>query len=165
MQFSDTVTLLRGLDDARIAVWLDGGWCVEALVGAPTLLRDHDDLDIAVSRDSEGLLRSWLASRGFSLNLHREAQPWNYVLTDAQIRSIDVHVFEFDPAGVHVYGIEYPAASLTGSAELGGLTVRCIAPEWMFRFKTAYAPTSKDLIDVHALARTYGYQIPSTHLG
>jgi hypothetical protein len=34
----------------------------------------------------------------------------------------------------------------------------------MFRFKTAYAPALKDIIDVHALADKHGYEIPSTHL-
>jgi len=78
---------------------------------------------------------------------------------------VDIHVFEFDDEGNHIYGVEYPRQSLTGSATLGGLAIDCIAPEWMFRFKTAYNPAPKDLIDVHALAEKYGYEIPETHRG
>jgi len=41
--------------------------------------------------------------------------------------------------------------------------VRCVGPEWMFKFKTAYTPREKDLQDVQALAAKYGFEIPATH--
>ena len=59
--------------------------------------------------------------------------------------------------------LAYPRESLTGHATLGGLPIHCIAPEWMFRFKTSYTPAPKDIIDVHALAEKYAYDIPITH--
>lgn len=65
--------------------------------------------------------------------------------------------------GHHVYGVEYPADSLTGEATLGDQLVRCISPEWMFRFKTAYEPAPKDLIDVQALAEKFGFAVPANH--
>jgi hypothetical protein len=34
-------------------------------------------------------------------------------------------------------------------------SVDCVAPEWMFRFTTAYAPAPKDIADVQALAEKY----------
>jgi lincosamide nucleotidyltransferase A/C/D/E len=33
----------------------------------------------------------------------------------------------------------------------------------MFRFKTAYAPTAKDIADVTALGQRFGFAIPDTH--
>ncbi|RAG83146.1 hypothetical protein DN069_23880 [Streptacidiphilus pinicola] len=55
--------------------------------------------------------------------------------------------------------------ALTGTGVLVERTVRCVAPEWMFRFKTAYPPAEKDLWDVRALAEQYGSEIPATHRG
>ncbi len=74
-----------------------------------------------------------------------------------------MHVFGFDDDGNHIYGIKYPMESLNGRATLSGLAIHCIAPEWMFRFKTAYEPAPKDLIDAFALADKYGYDVPATH--
>jgi lincosamide nucleotidyltransferase A/C/D/E len=165
VQLDDVVALLGGVGAAGITVWLDGGWCVEALVGGQEPLREHGDLDVAVSREDEPAFRAWLRAEGFSPNPTREAKPDNYVLTDARGRSVDIHVFAFDAEGNHTYGIEYPASSLTGTAVLGGLSVRCIAPEWMLRFKTAYEPAPKDLVDVRALAQKFGFEVPPTHLG
>lgn len=74
-----------------------------------------------------------------------------------------MHVFEFDEQGRNIYGIEYPKDSLSGQGIIGGQQVSCIAPEWMFRFKTAYEPKEKDLHDVKALAEKFGYSIPDSH--
>ena len=82
---------------------------------------------------------------------------------DDNRRIIDIHIFEFDDVGNHIYGVAYPRESLTGHVTLGGIVINCIQPEWMFRFKTGYAPAPKDIIDVHALADKYGYKIPGTH--
>jgi lincosamide nucleotidyltransferase A/C/D/E len=76
---------------------------------------------------------------------------------------VDVHVFEYDEYGKNVYGIEYPYGSLTGKGTLEGQEVNCVAPEWMFRFKTAYQPAEKDVSDVHALAIKYGLEVPESH--
>jgi hypothetical protein len=41
--------------------------------------------------------------------------------------------------------------------DIDGIKVACVAPEWMFRFKTAYTPTAKDIADVAALANHFGF--------
>lgn len=46
---------------------------------------------------------------------------------------------------------------LPGTGDIDGIKVACVAPEWMFRFKTAYAPTAKDIADVSALANHFGF--------
>jgi lincosamide nucleotidyltransferase A/C/D/E len=161
MTVQDVTEIVSGLAADGITVWVDGGWCVEALAGVE--LREHGDLDLAVSRTDEKALRDWFRGRGYEHRPRPDESAWNFVLGDARGRDVDVHVFELDDRGRNVYGIEYPAESLTGRAALGGLDVHCIAPEWMFRFKTAYAPAPKDLVDVHALAGKYGYELPPTH--
>lgn len=161
MTAQDVTEIVGGLAADGITVWVDGGWCVDALVGIE--LREHADLDVAVSRADEEALRGWLKTRGYTPRPRADEPAWNFVLGDAQGREIDVHVFEIDERGRNVYGVEYPAESLTGRATLGGLRVHCIAPEWMFRFKTAYDPAAKDLLDVRALAGKFGYELPRTH--
>ena len=50
--------LIDHLEASSIDVWLDGGWGVDALVGAQT--RPHADLDIIVSQDDIPRLRAIL---------------------------------------------------------------------------------------------------------
>ena len=155
--------MLNDLSAAGIPVWLDGGWCVEALVGRQ--LRDHQDLDIAVPRSAESKLRAWLAARDYTEIETADAAAWNFAVQDPVGLKLDVHVFEHDERGEVSYGVAYPLASLDGRASLGGTGVKCITPEWMFQFKTAYTPREKDLIDIRALAGKYGFDIPTTHRG
>lgn len=163
MDLGDVKEIVGSLAASGVAVWVDGGWCVEALVGRE--VRQHGDLDLAVRRSAESSLREWLASHGFRDERRPGDSPWNYVQRDDQGRRLDIHVFEFDEDENLTYGVAYPAESLTGRAVLGGLPIHCIAPEWMFRFKTAYAPAPKDILDVHALADKFGYAVPTSHRG
>jgi len=48
MTRQDVVEILGWLDGGDVAVWLDGGWGVDALVGEQT--RDHDDLTSSCER-------------------------------------------------------------------------------------------------------------------
>jgi lincosamide nucleotidyltransferase A/C/D/E len=50
-----------------------------------------------------------------------------------------------------------------GKGTIDGQEVNCISPEWMFKFKTAYEPKQKDLQDVNALAKKYGFSVPTSH--
>jgi lincosamide nucleotidyltransferase A/C/D/E len=161
MEIADVVEIIGSLYEAGVKVWVDGGWCVDALIGYE--LREHGDLDIAVSRPDENAMWDWLTAQGFTDHPSPDKSAWNYVVGDDKGRLIDIHVFEFDGEGKHIYGVEYPRESLTGHATLGDLEIHCIPPEWMFHFKTSYTPAPKDLIDVQALADRYSYEIPVTH--
>jgi len=161
MTLGDVVQIIDGLDKAGVKVWVDGGWCIDALVGRE--LREHTDLDIAISRQDEKALQDWLVAQGYTERPSPDKSAWNYVVGDDKGRIIDIHVFEFDSDGKHIYGTEYPRESLVGRSTLGGIEINCIPPEWMFRFKTGYSPAEKDIIDVRALADKYGYEIPATH--
>lgn len=61
---SDNVlNLYKWFQSNDITVWIDGGWCIDALLGVQT--RKHDDLDIAVSRADNQKLRELLESNGY----------------------------------------------------------------------------------------------------
>lgn len=158
---SDVTKLYFALQSHSIQVWIDGGWCIDALVGRQT--RDHADLDLAVGRADADRLVAFLASERFVPVPRDGTTPWNFVLGDDAGRRIDVHVVEYDPSGAVVYGIAYPHGSLTGTGTIDGRTVACIDPKWMFTFKTAYPPAAKDLHDVRALADRFGFEVPPSH--
>lgn len=144
-----------------ITVWVDGGWCVDALLGKQT--REHPDLDIAVHRKDNDKLRKLLESKGYKEENRTDSTEWMYVMKNTDGKQVDVHAFEYDDDGKNTYGIEYPYGSLTGSGTINGQEVNCIAPQWMFKFKTAYEPKAKDLKDVQALAKKYNFELPEAY--
>ncbi|WP_226863290.1 nucleotidyltransferase domain-containing protein [Mycolicibacterium baixiangningiae] len=54
MPSHEVLALYRAAVAAGVRLWVDGGWCVDALVGEQT--REHDDLDVAVDRDDLDVL-------------------------------------------------------------------------------------------------------------
>ena len=156
---AQVLAIYDALRAAGVRAWIDGGWCVEALLGEEA--RAHADLDLAVERRDEAALRAWAGRERFA-----EAPGGSesvFVLAHADGRRVDVHLFEYGPARENAWGVAYPWGSLTGSGQLAGREVECVAAEWMFRFKTAYAPAAKDLDDVARLARRFGFEIPPSH--
>ena len=161
MTIRQASAVLEDLAAAGVEVWLDGGWCVDALVGRQ--LREHDDIDLAVPRTHEARLLDWLKATGYAKVGTADESPWNYVVENSTGHRLDIHVFEHDDHGQIVYGVAYPLESLSGTASLGGVRVNCIDAEWQFRFKTGYPPREKDLIDVAAMADKFGFEIPQSH--
>ena len=161
MNERDVVEIYDALSAQGVDIWIDGGWCVDALLGLQT--REHSDLDIAVGRRDETAARAVLRSLGFVKCARHGDSDWNYTVWDALNRGVDVHVFDYDERGANTYGVAYPWGSLTGWGTLAGREVRCVAPASMFAFKTAYSPSEKDLEDVRALADRFGFEVPATH--
>ena len=152
MTASDVIEIAQLLDQNRIDVCIDGGWGVDALLGEQT--RSHRDLDIAVQHSDAPRLRALLEARGYRDAPRDDTRDCNFVLEDDLGHQIDVHSYTFDSAGNNVYGVEYPAESLTGNGSVNGYPVRCISPEWMVKFHTGYELDENDYRDVRALCRT-----------
>jgi lincosamide nucleotidyltransferase A/C/D/E len=153
--------LYNWLRENDITIWIDGGWGVDALLG--TVTREHGDLDIAVHRKDNAKLRKLLVDGGYKEEARRDSSEFMYVLSNEAEQPIDIHVFEYDESGKNIYGVEYPYGSLTGKGIIDGQEVNCISPEWMFRFKTSYAPTEKDIRDVRALSEKFGFDLPDEY--
>jgi lincosamide nucleotidyltransferase A/C/D/E len=159
----DVVAIYAELENLGIKIWIDGGWCVDALLGEET--RPHTDLDITIQQKAASKLRHFLQTRGFKEIKLQEARPWNFVLGDESGREIDVHVIVIDAAGNGVYGPAengetYPAASLTGTGSINGRSVRCISPEWTVKFHSGYTLREKDFRDVSALCKKFCIELP-----
>jgi lincosamide nucleotidyltransferase A/C/D/E len=52
----DVLEILYHLSKNEVVVWLDGGWGVDALLGAQT--RAHDDLDVVMAAAHLGAARN-----------------------------------------------------------------------------------------------------------
>jgi len=161
MTSADVLEIVGLLESDGIAVWLDGGWGVDALLGKQT--RPHGDLDIAVVHKDVPRLRALLEARGYRDVPRKDTKDWNFVLGDGQGHEIDVHSFTLDAEGRCVYGIEYPADSLTGVGSVNGRAVKCITAEHVARFRTGFELRETDIQDVQALHKRFGVPIPKEH--
>jgi lincosamide nucleotidyltransferase A/C/D/E len=164
MNSVDVVDFYRTITQLGVELWIDGGWCVDALLGEQT--RPHEDLDIAIQEKDVPVLRRLLQERGYTDIKLEDARPWNFVLGDENGREIDVHVIVLDDQGDGIYGPpekgeKYPAASLTGTGNIDGQAVRCISPGWMVKFHSGYDLREKDFQDVSALCRKFRIELPA----
>jgi lincosamide nucleotidyltransferase A/C/D/E len=163
---SDVIDLYSSLENLGVAIWIDGGWGVDALLGEQS--RSHQDLDIAIEEKDVPKLKEMLCGRGYKEIKMEHARAWNFVLGDEYSREIDVHVIVFDSQGNGIYGPKengemYPAASLTGTGLIEGRTVRCISPEWVVKFHSGYELKDKDFRDVYALCTKFGIDLPAEY--
>lgn len=131
MSPEEVVHIIDDLEGRGIDVWLDGGWGVDAALGAQT--RSHDDLDLIVHLHAAEELEETLARRGY--RRVRGAPPTSFELTDRQGRQVDVHPIALDGSGDGVYRMEsgedwvYPASGFAGTGLVSGRRVRCLTPE------------------------------------
>ena len=163
MTSRDVIDLYLSLERLGVNIWIDGGWCVDALLGEQS--RPHKDLDIAIQQNEVSKLRDELLERGYRDIKVEIARDWNFVLGDEHGREIDVHVIVLNSQGDGIYGPpengeKYPSSSLTGSGLIEGRTVRCISPEWMVKFHSGYELQEKDFQDVWALCKKFGIDLP-----
>jgi lincosamide nucleotidyltransferase A/C/D/E len=161
MEASEVVGLYRLLEENGITVHVDGGWGIDALLGQQT--RRHNDLDIAVQHKDVPRLRELLSQRGYLEVARPDTQEYCFVLGDARGHEVDVHSYTFDSAGNNIYGIAYPAASLTGEGTISGYLVKCIQLEWVIRFHENYEPDEDDVRDIRALCERFGCAPPKNY--
>lgn len=95
MQVQNILEIVQQLERAGMAVWLDGGWGVDALVGQQT--RPHDDIDVVIFLDQAPLAEETLRSSGYVVT--EDELPTRFVMCDSQERSIDFHPVTFDQQG------------------------------------------------------------------
>ena len=149
------------LNENGITAWIDGGWCVDALIGRQT--REHADLDVAVHRKDNIKLRQLLENNGYEEEKRDDSSEFMYFMTNEAGKGVDVHAFEYDENGKNIYGVEYPFGSLTGTGIINGQEVNCTNPKFMFQFKTWYEPKEKDLHDLRVLSEKFGFELPEEY--
>jgi lincosamide nucleotidyltransferase A/C/D/E len=154
MNLGEVLAVLADLAEAGCAVWVAGGWGVDALVGQQTRL--HRDLDLAVDARIETMALRILERRGY-----RVETDWRPVRVEliAEGRGwVDVHPVVFDATGhgrqADVGGgqFDYPPEAFDQGA-LGGVCVPCLSRDQQLLFHTGYEPRAIDLFDLALLRR------------
>lgn len=160
MTAADVMDLYTGLQALGINIWIDGGWGVDALLGAQT--RPHKDLDMGIEEKDVSGLTAALEARGYREVLRHSR--WNFELSDDLGRQVDVHSFVLGPDGNMEKGIRYPPGSLRGTGTIGGHAVRCVSADWMLKFHIGYELEEKDFRDVSALCQKFGLELPQEYV-
>lgn len=158
MTADDVLLLLAVLRRAEVAVWVGGGWGVDALLGEQT--REHRDLDLMHRQDQETALLAALSAEGFAESL--DQRPVRFVLTAQDRWEIDLHPLVFAADGSAVQAspeperpFVYPAACfVTGTVR--GTSVPCLSAEQQASFHQGYEPAERDLHDMAHLRRAFG---------
>ncbi len=162
MQLTTVIDLYNLLANNGIKIWIDGGWCVDALIGKQ--LRPHKDLDIALEWKNVPKLCELLKKDGFEQI--KQDSKWNFVLADSNGNQLDVHAFVYDDMGNVIDGIMYPKESLTGTGTLAGQTVMCISPKYMVLFLAPWIQKwpEKYLEAVKLLCKKFAIDLPQEYL-
>jgi lincosamide nucleotidyltransferase A/C/D/E len=161
----DVLEVLDQLERAGLTVWLDGGWGVDALLGAQT--RPHSDLDLVVARAEAAAIEGALAVIGFRPDRGAEpGPPARLVLVDGRGRQIDLHPVVFDERGNGWQDLgggawgDYPADGLGGTGAVTGQQVRCVTADLQVRHHMGYPLAADDRHDLRLLAERYGVPVP-----
>jgi lincosamide nucleotidyltransferase A/C/D/E len=114
------VHLLQLFEQQGIEVVVDGGWGVDALLGAQTHV--HADVDVAIEHKNVPKLRALLAARGYTDVPRRGTWECNFDMGDEQGHEVGVHSYTFDAQRTLVFGVAYPLDPLTGMGTIPGLS-------------------------------------------
>jgi lincosamide nucleotidyltransferase A/C/D/E len=166
MREEDVCELLALAESLGVRIWLDGGWAVDAWLGAQT--RSHADVDIEVETVDAPRLVAALRDRGYEDVPRDDTRPWNFVLGDGAGREVDFHLLDIDGNGDGIYGPpdrsdRFPAEALAGRTRLCDRVVAAITPAWLVRFHTGYQPDENDRADVLALCGRFGIAVPEAY--
>jgi lincosamide nucleotidyltransferase A/C/D/E len=163
----DVIEVLDWLEAVGVAVWVDGGWGVDALVRKET--RDHADLDLALDSNQLDVARRALEEHGLHHDGSREpGLPARLVMRDGRGREVDLHPLAFDAAGDGwqqlassgmAWGL-YPADDLRATGAIGARPVRCLGPHLQLRFRLGYEWSERDVHDVRLLVERFGVPTP-----
>lgn len=162
MQSNDVLQIVSWLETAGVAVWLDGGWGIDALVGRQT--RPHDDLDLVMALHHVEPAQQILSAVGFALTV--DELPTRFVLCDDRERRIDFHPVTFDSEGGGIQHLQdgssfqYPPDGFDGTGSIDGQAVRCLTAEVQMLCHTGYVPDDNDQHDVHLLHEQFGLSLP-----
>lgn len=162
MEARDVLDVLDVLTEDGHEAILDGGWGIEALLGAQH--RDHDDLDLLVRLDQLDGVLATLGAVGFAID--GDDRPTRVSLADRSGRAIDLHLVRLEG------GERWQAAGAPGGGDLayrtgdlttgwvGGRPVPCIGALLQVAHHTGYPPRPRDRHDLELLQQRFGVSLP-----
>ena len=163
MEARDVLEILRVFADAKIDVWVEGGWGIDALLGTQT--RDHGDLDLIIDAPRSEAARRTLEGHGFSLIYDDAPGRWAY--RDDRWREVDLTVAAADRYGdrwnlnrsVGRGEPDYPFDGFT-TGWIGGERVQCLTPGTQVAHHEGYEPEEVDLWDMEQLRVRFDVALP-----
>jgi lincosamide nucleotidyltransferase A/C/D/E len=149
MAAADAVAILDRLEGAGLAVWVDGGWGVDALAGRQT--RRHDDLDLVVLLAEVPEVEHELAALGYERA--GGAPPCSFESVDAAGRQVDSHPIAADGTYRMRDGgtWRYPLPEREAQGVIGGRGVRCLDIETQLVCHSGYELDDDDRHDLELL--------------
>lgn len=165
MHTHDVSDVIALLEHAGIAVWIDGGWGIDALIGEQT--RPHDDLDIVIDRVRIEAAIIALSAHGFQLDF--DQRPVSFVMRDERDRRVDFHPVRFDADGAGWQALpggsefRYAPEGLSGTGTIAGRHVRCLTAEFQVICHLGYEPDAGDFHDMYMLRDRLGITLPSPY--
>jgi lincosamide nucleotidyltransferase A/C/D/E len=157
MKLIGVLEILVWLNENGIAVWLDGGWGVDALLGKQT--REHNDIDILIEVGNAAKFIAKLERSGYTEKQMAYTAPSHRVWVRGE-NIVDLHLFEFDADGNALYeGESYPSWVLSGHGMIGEMDVLCLTPEAQLLFHQGYEHDGQDEHDVRLLCETYHFEL------
>jgi lincosamide nucleotidyltransferase A/C/D/E len=161
MTDADVVEIIGALQQAGIAVWLDGGWGVDALIRKQT--RQHEDLDVVVDLNETETIKKALGERDFAVT--EDELPTRFVLEDRMGRRIDFHTVTFDSEGGGVQKLQngnsytYPAQGFTAKGQVDAHGMKCLTAEVQAECHYGYEPDDKDRHDMRLLHEHFDIEL------
>jgi lincosamide nucleotidyltransferase A/C/D/E len=166
MSADDVLLVLSTLRQAGVQCWLDGGWGIDALLGAEH--RPHDDLDLVVRLDA--IPRVCDALSLCSFEVAEDLLPTRLVMRDPARRQIDLHPISFDEAGdgwqiaamPDASDCRYPAAGFT-TGYVHDTVVGCLSAEVQLAHHLGYNPRPHDIEDLARVAERFEIDVPKSY--
>lgn len=164
MEARDVIEILRMFETASVDVWVEGGWGIDALLGAQN--RDHGDLDVVVDAPRGEAAKAMLAAAGFQVIFEDPPGRWSFM--DDRERIVDVCISASDR-----YGDRWNINRRTGRGDpdypfdcftygwIAGTKVACLGPETQVVHHMGYDIEEVDLFDVELLRERFDVSVPA----
>lgn len=159
MHADEVLSLLDLVETQTPAVWVDGGWGIDALVGHQT--REHADLDLVVDDTALEQVIRLLTNQGF--RVLRDWRPTAIAFAHADGRELDLHpvALTTDGGGDQVqrdgsrWHYDPPV-----SGQIAGRPVRCCSVATQLAAHLGYEPDDHDFADMRVLAAHFECDLP-----
>ena len=166
MEAQDVLDVLAVLQEAGVSPTLEGGWGIEALLGAQH--RDHGDVDLVIDLREVRPAVEALTEVGFDVVDHEGVQSVR--LGDRYDRMIDLRSVEHDANGNAWMATrdpdegppDFPAESFT-YGWVAGRQVPCISPELQAAMHRGYEPPQDHVADVVRLGERFATPVPAEY--
>ena len=164
MEAQDVLNVLSILDDAGLTATLDGGWGVEALLGAQ--YRDHTDVDLIIDlRDVRPAVEA-LGGAGFEIVEHEGIEEIR--LADGDDHVIDLRGYATDERGNRWAASRLPSDGPPDIASesitygwVGGRQVSCLSPEHLAASARSRELSEGEMGDIVRLGERFHTPVPA----